>query len=228
MTRRDTLNSLPDACRPEAIDDDAKSNQQALETTNERQGRLDSPDRLPVERGRRFPQLGGWMPDGPTVLGCWHAPGFRHGSLLCEKGPFRPAFRCGLLIVNALQLVGCAAVPEPPRQTDSACAILAEKPYWDRAMRTVKRRWGVPVEVQLAIIRNESSFRHDTQPRSPSGGYASSAYGYPQAIGGTWQWYRDETGQYRAKQTDFADAADFIGWYTNRSRRVLAISQGNA
>ena len=168
------------------------------------------------------------MPDGLTALGRWHAPGFQHGRLLCEKGRFRPAFLCGLLIVNTLQLVGCAAVPEPPRQPDNACAILAEKPQWDRAMRTVKRRWGVPVEVQLAIIRNESSFRHDARPRSPSGGYASSAYGYPQAIDGTWEWYRDETGKRRAKRTDFADAADFIGWYTDRSRRVLGISQGDA
>jgi hypothetical protein len=59
-------------------------------------------------------------------------------------------------------------------------------------------------------------------------GYASSAYGYSQAIDGTWEWYRDETGKHRAKRTDFADAADFIGWYTNRSRRVLGISQGDA
>jgi hypothetical protein len=90
-------------------------------------------------------------------------------------------------------------------------------------MRRVKRRWGVPVEVQLAIIRNESAFRHDARPRSPDGGYASSAYGYAQAIDGTWQWYRDETGKRRAKRTDIGDAADFIGWYTNISRRVLGI-----
>jgi len=138
------------------------------------------------------------------------------------------AFLCGLFAVNALLVAGCASVPEPPRQPDDACAILAEKPKWDRAMREVKRRWGIPVEVQLAIIRNESSFRHDARPRSPSGGYASSAYGYPQAIDGTWEWYRDETGKRWAKRTDFADAADFIGWYANRSQRTLGISPKDA
>ena len=95
-------------------------------------------------------------------------------------------------------------------------------------MREVKRRWGIPVEVQLAIIRNESSFRHDARPRSPSGGYASSAYGYPQAIDGTWEWYRDETGKRWAKRTNFADAADFVGWYANRSQRTLGISPKDA
>jgi len=150
------------------------------------------------------------------------------GQRFDQQGRFRPAFLGGLLTVNTLLLAGCAAVPEPPQRPDNACAILAEKPKWDRAMRTAQRRWGVPVEVQLAIIRNESSFRHDARPRSPSGGYASSAYGYPQAIDGTWEWYRDETGKRRAKRTDFADAADFIGWYTNRSRRVLGISPADA
>jgi len=120
---------------------------------------------------------------------------------------------------------GCATAP--PRQPDDACAILAEKPKWAKAMRKVQRRWGVPVEIQLAIIRNESSFRHDARPRSPSGGYASSAYGYPQAIDGTWEWYRHQTGQRRAKRTDFADAADFVGWYVNLSRRLLGISLGD-
>jgi hypothetical protein len=95
-------------------------------------------------------------------------------------------------------------------------------------MRKVERRWGVPVEVQLAIIRNESSFRHDARPKLPDGRLASSAYGYPQAIDGTWEWYRDETGRRRAKRTDFADAADFIGWYTSHSQRMLGLSPRDA
>jgi hypothetical protein len=46
MTRLDTMISLPNACRPKSIDDDATSNHQTLETIDERQGRLDNPDRL--------------------------------------------------------------------------------------------------------------------------------------------------------------------------------------
>lgn len=134
----------------------------------------------------------------------------------------------GILGVSVLLVAGCATTPEPPRQPDNACAILEEKPKWDRAMRKVERRWGVPVEVQLAIIRNESSFRHDARPKLPTGEYASSAYGYPQAIDGTWEWYRDETGKRRAKRTDFGDAADFVGWYTSRTQRMLGISLTDA
>jgi len=32
----------------------------------------------------------------------------------------------------------------------------------------------------------------------------------------TWQDYRDETGNSRAKRTNFSDSADFVGWYANK------------
>ena len=130
----------------------------------------------------------------------------------------------GLAGAGVLAMAGCSTTPQPPETPDDACAILAEKPDWARAMRKAQRRWGVPVEVQLAIIRYESAFRHDARPRSATGGYASSAYGYSQAIDGTWDWYRTDTGRRSAKRTDFADAADFIGWYTSVSRRLLGLS----
>ena len=147
----------------------------------------------------------------------------RFGS---HAGPSGASLGC--LTVFMLVVAGCSTTTKPPQEPDNACAILAEKPAWDRALRKVQRRWGVPVEVQLAIIRNESSFRHDARPKAPGGGYASSAYGYSQAIDGTWDWYRDDTGRRAAKRTDFADAADFIGWYTSVSRRMLGLSMTDA
>jgi hypothetical protein len=139
--------------------------------------------------------------------------------------PFGPRWRLAsvrlwisLTLAGGL-LVGCAGAPKPPRQPDDACAIFAEKPKWHKATRRAERRWGTPMQVQLAIIRNESSFRHDARPRT------SSAYGYSQAIDGTWNWYREQTGRSNAKRTDFADAADFVGWYTDLSQRLLGISK---
>jgi len=137
----------------------------------------------------------------------------------------RPWAVAGLL---GCLLVGCASGPKPPRQANDACAIFAEKPKWQRATRRAERRWGVPAQIQLAIIRNESSFRHNARPRSRSGAFLSSAYGYPQAIDGTWDWYRSQTGNRRAKRTDFADAADFVGWYIDISQRLLGISKWDA
>ena len=48
----------------------------------------------------------------------------------------------------------------------------------------------------------------------------SSAYGYAQALEGTWDDYRADTGRRGADRDDFADSSDFIGWYMAGASRV--------
>ena len=48
-------------------------------------------------------------------------------------------------------------------------------------------------------------------------GRQSSAYGFSQALDGTWEQYQRETGKRRAKRDRIRDASDFIGWYMNKS-----------
>jgi hypothetical protein len=128
-----------------------------------------------------------------------------------------------------LALAGCATAP--PRQVENACTLLAEKPDWHEATSATEKRWGTPVQVQLAIIRAESSFKHDAQPPRdtfigiPMWWRVSSAYGYAQAKDETWDGYRSATGHRWASRTDFDDASDFIGWYTDQSNKKLGISK---
>jgi hypothetical protein len=113
---------------------------------------------------------------------------------------------------------------------DNACSILAQRPAFDRAFQAVKRKWGVPVHVQMAIIHQESRFKADA--RTPMKyilgviptGRQSSAFGYSQALDGTWKEYRQSTGRFGARRDDIYDAADFIGWYLAASNRELGIS----
>jgi hypothetical protein len=126
----------------------------------------------------------------------------------------------GLLI---LVIAGCATAPPPPSRPLDACAIFKERPNWYKSAKRAERKWGTPIQVQLAIIQAESSFRHDARPP----GRVSSAYGYSQAIDGTWDWYRDQTGNRRAKRTNFDHAVDFVGWYTDVSHRTLGISKSD-
>ena len=91
-------------------------------------------------------------------------------------------------------------------------------------------KWGVPVSVQLATIARESSFQHDARPtkRIGSGWFSrevprSSAYGYAQALEGTWDDYRRATGRRGADRDDFADSSDFIGWYMHGASRVNGV-----
>ena len=53
----------------------------------------------------------------------------------------------------------------------------------------------------------------------------SNAYGYAQALDGTWSWYLKDTGRETANRDDFEDAIDFVGWYTNMSSRTAGISK---
>ena len=120
----------------------------------------------------------------------------------------------------ALAVGSCSSSPSgPPRAQDDICAIFAERPGWRQAVYDSAVRWGAPVEVQMAIIWKESSFRGKVRPpkRYALGvipwGRASSAYGFAQAIDGTWEWYKRDSGNSGADRDDFDDAADFVGWY---------------
>lgn len=111
-----------------------------------------------------------------------------------------------------------------PRNLDDACALASERPAYFRAMQRAERRWNVPVPVQMAIIHAESRFIGDarTPYRWAAGvipmGRQSSAYGYSQALDGTWEEYQAETGGNRARRDRIEDATDFIGWYSHKSR----------
>jgi hypothetical protein len=117
---------------------------------------------------------------------------------------------------------------------DNACAILRERPQYLRAMEQTERRWGIPVHVQMATIYQESKFIGNA--RTPHTyalgvipmGRQSTAYGYSQALNGTWEEYQASAGNRRSKRDDIGDATDFMGWYMDESSRSLGISKSDA
>ncbi|WP_287886333.1 MULTISPECIES: lytic transglycosylase [Paracoccus] len=139
-----------------------------------------------------------------------------------------------LAIVGLVASCGGGGNYKAPRNLDNACAIAAERPAYMRAMKATERRWGVPVHVQMATIHQESKFIGNA--RTPHQyalglipiGRQSSAYGYSQALDSTWDDYRKQTGNRRARRDNIRDATDFMGWYMNDSARVLGISKWDA
>ncbi|MAL10882.1 MAG: hypothetical protein CMF74_14610 [Maricaulis sp.] len=121
-----------------------------------------------------------------------------------------------------------------PDQVEDACLILEDNRSWWRDLRRSERRWGIPPAVQLAILKRESSFNAHARPARTRllgiipGPRPSSAYGYAQALDGTWDWYRDQTGNRGADRDDFGDAVDFIGWYGQMSGRLSGIRHDDA
>lgn len=139
-----------------------------------------------------------------------------------------------LAIVGLVASCGGDGNFSAPRQLDNACAIASERPAYLRAMRATERKWGVPVHVQMATMYQESKFIGDA--RTPHQyalgvipiGRQSSAFGYSQALDGTWEEYQRETGNRRARRDDIRDATDFMGWYMDGSQRRLGLSKHDA
>lgn len=123
---------------------------------------------------------------------------------------------------------------EAPRNLDNACSIVKQRPHYLDAMQSTERRWGVPVAVQMATIYQESKFIGNARtPRKKSFGVLpgeriSTAYGYGQALDGTWEEYQAEEGGRRARRDNIHDATDFMGWYFKKSEAGLGIPLNDA
>lgn len=121
-----------------------------------------------------------------------------------------------------------------PRNLDDACSIVKQRPAYLKAMKASERRWGVPVNVQMAVLYQESKFIGNarTPYRFVLGvipmGRQSSAYGYAQALDATWDEYREDQRRFGAKRDRINDATDFMGWYMAKSTDVLGIAKTDA
>ncbi|HAJ84721.1 MAG TPA: lytic transglycosylase [Rhodobacteraceae bacterium] len=133
-------------------------------------------------------------------------------------------------------LAGCSLPSgnvNAPRNLNNACSILDQRRSFFPAFMAAKRKYGVPVSVQMAIIWQESKFKSKakTPRRYRFGlipvGRQSSAYGYAQVLDGTWREYKAAAGRWTARRTNIQDSADFIGWYMTQSRRELGISMSD-
>lgn len=137
-----------------------------------------------------------------------------------------------LIICALIALSSCAS--KPPSNINNACSIIHEYPDWYYDMLDSYNRWGVPLNIQMAFIRQESSFREGAKPPMQYWmgfipvGRASSAYGYAQALDGTWDHYKKETKQSFVSRSSFSDSVDFIGWYLNNVHNKTGISKTDA
>jgi hypothetical protein len=135
------------------------------------------------------------------------------------------------LALNYLIISGCMNVP---KNQGDACSIIKQKKSWRSALKKTERKWGVSPGMQLAFIKTESNFRPTARTERkyflgviPSG-RISSAYGYSQALDGTWKEYKKSTGHKYHRRSNFAHSTNFIGWYINKTNKILKISKKDA
>ena len=136
-----------------------------------------------------------------------------------------------LSIILIFLFTGCSSIPS---NTSNSCSIFDERYLWYKHTKKVEKRWGTPIYIQLAIIKMESDFDWLAKPERQKifkvipFKRPSSSFGYSQAIKGTWEQYKKETGNKLATRARFKDSVDFIGWYTNKSESILKIPKTNA
>lgn len=137
-----------------------------------------------------------------------------------------------LAVLAGITLSGC--VSAPPSDVNNVCSIFRQYPRWYKDTLDVERRWRVPVNVQMAIMHQESKFDAHAEPKRTKLLWIipwkrpSTAYGYSQALRSTWDLYKQSTGSFFASRSDFADGVDFIGWYANQANRRAGISRSDA
>ncbi|WP_337271345.1 transglycosylase SLT domain-containing protein [Oryzifoliimicrobium ureilyticus] len=140
-----------------------------------------------------------------------------------------------LAIIFVALLAGCASAP---RQTRNICAVFDQRDglfdSWESASERTSRKYGIPVPILMATMYVESGFQPyaKTRRRYVLGfipwGRVSTAYGYSQALNGTWDHYRAATGNWNARRSNFYDAVDFIGWYHAQNSLKTGIPRNDA
>ncbi len=140
----------------------------------------------------------------------------------------------GLIAIACYMTIMVGCTRPPPRNNKNVCSIFKQYPSWYWDASKVRKRWGVPISVQMAIIYQESRFQATAKPARKKILWVipwtrpTSAYGYSQAVDGTWKRYQKHTGKHGADRDTFSDAVDFIGWYASLVHRRLGISKRNA
>jgi hypothetical protein len=139
--------------------------------------------------------------------------------------------KTNLLLTVLFLVLGCSSIPS---NTSNSCSIFNERYLWYKYAKGTENKWGTPIYVQLAIIKMESDFDWLAKPQRQKlfkiipFKRPSSSFGYSQAVKGTWEQYKNETGNKLATRARFKDSVDFIGWYTNKTENILKISKKDA
>ena len=128
--------------------------------------------------------------------------------------------------------ISCTTID--PNYTASSCIIFEEKKFWYKDAKKSYDKWNVPISLQLAIIKQESSFEQFAKPKRKRllgiipWKRPSTAFGYAQVIDPTWDWYKTKTGNNNASRANFHDITDFIGWYISQSNKMIGINKDDA
>ena len=139
--------------------------------------------------------------------------------------------KCFIIFFVLIVLSSCSSIP---LNTENSCEIFSDKYLWYKHAKKAEEKWGVPIHIQLAFIKKESNFNWLAKPERTKlfkiipYKRKSTSFGYSQAIKGTWDQYKKETNNRLATRARFKDSVDFIGWYIDKTEKLLKIPKSDA
>lgn len=135
-----------------------------------------------------------------------------------------------IVALSSALLSGCVSRAKPSNLSD-LCQIFRDKPSWYKAAKNSSKKWGGPVHLPMAIMYQESRFKAKAKPPMkyflgfiPTG-RPSDAYGYSQALSGTWAEYQRDVGSRFKGRDNFSNAYDFIQWYMDKTYKRNGVSK---
>ena len=134
-------------------------------------------------------------------------------------------------VINFFILLILSSCSSTLSNTKDSCSIFSERYLWYKHAKKAEKKWGAPIYIQLAFIKKESDFDWLAKPERTKlfkiipYKRKSSSFGYSQAIKGTWGQYKKDTNNRLATRASFKDSVDFIGWYMNKTEKLLKISK---
>lgn len=115
----------------------------------------------------------------------------------------------GLLMACGLYLTATFA----HAQTQDMCALMARNPGWAEAVRSASLTWKVSPGTILTVIDQESRFKANAKGAGAVDANSVRNFGFAQANLRTWNWFLRDTGRTSGSRSNFALAADFVGWH---------------
>jgi len=126
--------------------------------------------------------------------------------------------RAALAVLAFVMLLGEAVgTANAASNLDNACSLFRERIGWFTIANDASKKWDVPVPAILSVMYHESRFKADASTKT------TTAFGYAQALDGTWEQYKTATKASSARRTSFADSVDFIGWYMTETEQKIGV-----
>ena len=75
-------------------------------------------------------------------------------------------FRLFLVVSVFLLISGCSTYK--PKQVDNVCSIFLGEIDWYKSAKSAQKRWGTPIHISMAIMKQESTFRAKVRPKRPT------------------------------------------------------------